>query len=697
MTRAEAKQRIEKLKKVINYHRYLYHVLNRQEISDAALDSLKHELYQLEQQFPEFITPDSPTQRVAGKPLEGFKKVGHEVPMLSMEDVFSEKELRDWEDYLKRLERVAKFEYFAELKIDGFAISLIYENGLFSCGSTRGDGKIGEDVTQNLKTIESIPLRLHIHGEFPSKEIEDYNPPATSSHSSLRSEWAPNIKRKIEKGRIEIRGEVYMDKKEFEKFNEEQRKKGLPTFANPRNLAAGSIRQLDPKLAASRPLKFLAYDIVTDLGQKKHSQEHQILPTLGFKTDPGKICQNLNEIIEFWREISKKRETLPFLIDGVVININDNALFQKLGVVGKSPRGCRAFKFSPKQATTILEDVKFQVGRTGAVTPVAVLKPVQVGGVTITRATLHNEDEIKRLGVKIGDTVIVGRAGDVIPDVIQVLPELRTGREKEFRLPRNCPVCGSKLIKPEGEVVWRCPNSNCPARKRESLYHFTSKKAFDIAGLGPKIIDQLMDENLISQPTDIFELKEGDLIPLERFAEKKAKNIIEAIEKSKKISLAHFIFSLGIRHVGEETAVDLANYFGSIEKLKKATKEELERIPDVGPEVSESIYNWFRQKRNQKLIDDLLRVGVKILLPEKVSKKLTGLTFVLTGSLETMTREEAKEKIRLLGGEISETVSKKTNYVILGKDPGSKFEKAKQLGLKMLNEQEFLKLLKSLP
>ena len=697
MTKEEAKKRIEKLKKVINYHRYLYHVLNRQEISDAALDSLKHELYQLEKIYPEFITPDSPTQRVAGKPLEGFKKVSHALLMLSMEDVFSEKELRDWEDYLKRLVPSVVDEYFAELKIDGFAISLIYENGLFSCGSTRGDGKIGEDVTSNLKTIESIPLKLELHRKIEKGRVDETKV-SSPPFARLR---LPRV--------IEVRGEVYMDKREFEKFNEEQRKKGLPTFANPRNLAAGSIRQLDPKLAASRPLKFLAYGINTNLGQKKHSEEHQILPILGFKTDPGKICQNLNEIIEFWREISKKRETLPFLIDGVVVNINDNALFQKLGVVGKSPRGCRAFKFSPKQATTIIEAISVQVGRTGAITPVAHLKPVQVGGVTITRATLHNEDEIKRLGVKIGDTVIVGRAGDVIPDVIQVLPELRTGKEKGFRLPRNCPVCGSKLMKPEGEVVWRCPDSNCPARKRESLYHFTSKKAFDIVGLGPKIIDQLMDENLISQAPDIFELKEGDLIPLERFAEKKAKNIIEAIEKSKKISLAHFIFSLGIRHVGEETAIDLANYLssvsedgdemkfhrlGSIEKLKKTTKEELERIPDVGPEVSESIYKWFRQKRNQKLIHDLLRVGVKILLPEKVSKKLIGKTFVLTGSSETMTRDEAKEKIRLLGGEISETVSKKTDYVILGKEPGSKFEKAKELGVKTISEKEFLNMLK---
>jgi len=699
MTKEEAKKRIEKLKKVINHHRYLYHVLNKQEISDAALDSLKHELFKLEEMYPEFITPDSPTQRVAGKPLEGFKKVSHPLPMLSMEDVFSEKELRDWEDYLNRLaphhfsqKSGEGVDYFAELKIDGFAITLIYENGIFLAGATRGDGKIGEDVTQNLKTIESIPLSLEIRRKLPENE-----------------EIAKNLQKLIEKGKIEIRGEVYMEKKAFEKFNEEQRKRSLAPFANPRNLAAGSIRQLNPKLAASRPLKFLAYDIVTDFGQEKHSQEHRILTALGFKTDPGRECQSLQETVEFWREVAKKRETLPFLIDGIVINIDDNSLFKKLGVVGKSPRGSRAFKFAPQQATTVIEDIKLQVGRTGAVTPVAHLKPVQVGGVTITRATLHNEDEIKRLGVKIGDTVIVGRAGDVIPDVVKVLPDLRTGKEREFHFPKNCPVCEAKLKRPESEVVWRCPNPNCGARKRESLYHFTSKKAFDIEGLGPKIIDQLIDENLISSAPDLFELKEGDLIPLERFAEKKTQNIIEAIQNSEKIPLVRFIYALGIRHVGEETAINLANYLssvsedgdkmkfhrlGSIEKLKKTTKEELEKIPDIGPEVSESIYDFFQEKRNQKLIDDLIRAGVKILTPERVGKKLTGRTFVLTGTLETITREEAKEKIRLLGGEISETVSKKTNYIIVGKKPGSKYERAKELGVKTINEKEFLHLIK---
>jgi len=677
MTRKEAKQRIEKLRKVIDYHRYLYHVLNRQEISDAVLDSLKHELYKLELKYPEFITPDSPTQRVAGSVLEGFAKVRHEIPMISLEDIFSEEELKDWQEYLQRLEPAAEFEFFSELKIDGFAITLIYENGIFLAGATRGSGSIGEDVTQNLKTIESIPLRLEIREKLPGNE-----------------EIAKNLSKLIEKGKIEIRGEVYMEKKAFEKFNEEQKKKGLAVFANPRNLAAGSIRQLNPKLAASRPLRFLAYDIITDFGQTKHSQEHRILTALGFKTDPGRECQSLEEAVEFWREVAKKRETLPFLIDGIVINLDDNSLFKKLGVVGKTPRGSRAFKFAPEQATTVIEDIKLQVGRTGAVTPVAHLKPVQVGGVTITRATLHNEDEIKRLGVKIGDTVIVGRAGDVIPDIVKVLPELRTGKEREFHFPKNCPVCLTRLSTPVGKAIWRCPNPKCPARKRESLYHFTSKKAFDIEGLGPKIIDQLVDENLISSAPDLFELKEGDLIPLERFAEKKTQNIIEAIQNSEKIPLVRFIYALGIRHVGEETAINLANVFGSIDKLRGASKEELEKIPDVGPEVSKSIYDWFKAKSNQKLIDDLIRVGVKILVPERVGRKLAGETFIITGTLETMSRSEAEKKIRLLGGHPGSSLSKQTNYLVAGKTPGSKLERAKELGVKIIDEKEFLDLIR---
>ncbi|MDP2967128.1 MAG: NAD-dependent DNA ligase LigA [bacterium] len=693
MTKSEAKKRIDKLKKVINYHRYQYHVLDKQEIDDETSDSLKHELFKLEQQFPEFITPDSPTQRVGGEPLKEFKKVEHGISMLSLEDIFSEKELQDWENYLKRLEPSAQLEYFAELKIDGFAVALIYKNGVFSIGATRGDGKKGEDVTQNLKTIESIPLKLR----------------ATPDVARLTS----GVKQ------LEVRGEVYMERADFEKLNKELEKKGEKTYANPRNLAAGSIRQLDPKLAASRPLKFLAYDIVTDMGQTKHSEEHQILPALGFKAGLGKICKNLPDVLIFWQEIAKKREKLSHQIDGIVVNVNDNHLFERLGVAGKSPRGARAFKFSPKQATTRILDIKIQVGRTGALTPVAVLEPVEIGGTTITRATLHNEDEIKRLGVRIGDTVIIERAGDVIPDVAKVLPELRVGREKEFHFPKTCPSCLAKLRKPLGEVVWRCPNTNCPAKKRENLYHFVSKKAFDIEGLGPKIIDKLLDEKLIFQAVDIFTLCQGDLIPLERFAEKSAKNLIEAIQKSKKISLPKFIFALGIRHVGEETAIDLANYLssvsedgdemkfhrlGGIDKLKMAPKEELEKIPDVGPKVAESIYKWRRTKKNQKLIEEFFAAGIRIESQRPASYQgegfgagLKGKIFVLTGALKTMSHDKAKERIRQLGGNVSESVSKMTNYLVVGESPGSKLAKARKLGggggVKIIKEKEFLEIL----
>ncbi|MFA5355754.1 MAG: NAD-dependent DNA ligase LigA, partial [Candidatus Paceibacterota bacterium] len=486
MTRQESKQRIERLKEMISRHRYLYHVLDKQDLSDEAFDSLKHELYILEQQYPEFITPDSPTQRVGGEPLNKFKKVVHDVPMLSIEDIFSKEELADWESYIKRLEKKSSFEYFVEPKIDGFGISLLYENGSFKTGSTRGNGRVGEDVTWNLKTIESIPLKLEIMGNFPNKDIEQ------------------KARKLIENGEIEIRGEVYMDKDDFNKFNKKLAKTGEKQYSNPRNLAAGSIRQLDPKLAASRPLKFLGYDLITDLGQTKHSQEHQILLAFGIKAASGKILDNIGEIADFWEDVEKKRERFPHQIDGVVLSVNDNRTFEKLGVAGKSPRGVRAFKFSPKQSTTKVLSVKFQVGRTGAVTPIAVLEPVKIEGVTITHATLHNESELRKIDVKSGDTVIVERAGDVIPAVSKVIKELRSGRERTIIFPKICPVCKTKLAKPEIEAIWRCPNGRCPARKSEMLYHFVSKKAFDIVGLGPRIVEKLLTESLISQPADIF-------------------------------------------------------------------------------------------------------------------------------------------------------------------------------------------------
>jgi DNA ligase (NAD+) len=681
MTKQEAKRRIAKLREVINYHEYRYHVLDKPEIGDAAFDSLKHELYQLEQQYPDLITPDSPTQRVSGKALDKFRKVKHKVPMLSLEDVFYKEELQAWEERIKKKlqassYRLQKLDYFAELKVDGFAISLIYKNGLFIQGSTRGDGRVGEDVTQNLKTISSIPLRLVLHQKLPSKKIEE------------------RVKRLIKRGEIEVRGEVYMTVKAFEKVNQERQKKRLPLYANPRNTAAGSIRQLDPKVAASRELNFLAYDIVTDLGQKTHQEEHQISQALGFRTDQGQYCKNLKEVVVFWEKIKKQRERLAYQIDGVVVNVNNNKIFEKLGVVGKAPRGAIAFKFPAQEATTVIEDIIVQVGRTGALTPVACLRPVRLGGTTITRATLHNEDEIKRLDVRIGDTVIIQRAGDVIPDVVKVLKRMRTGQEKKFRMPKQCPVCSSQVIRPAGEAIHRCSNKNCGAQQRERICHFVSKKGFDIVGLGPKIVNQLMDEGLISDPADIFSLTEGDLVPLERFAEKSAANLIRAINQSKEISLAKFIFALGIRHVGEETAINLARHFGQLEKLKKASLEELLKVKDIGEVVAQSIFKWFNNRTNQRLLDKLIKSGLRIKEIRPVKKKLLGKTFVLTGELDSLSREEAKAKIRELGGDVSSSVSKKTDFVVVGHQPGSKYEKAKKLGVKIISEKEFLEMIK---
>ena len=693
MTKKEAKARIEKLKKLINYHRYLYHVLDRQEITPEALDSLKKELFDLEQKFPEFITPDSPTQRVGGKPLEKFEKVRHPQPMLSINDAFSKKDMKDWLERISRLltpEEVKEIDFYCEPKLDGLGIELIYRNGVLAIGATRGDGIIGEDVTQNLKTIEAIPLRL--------REVEEV---AKDLEKEGLKEIAKNIRKKGLK-EVVARGEAIISKKDFERVNRERKKMGYPPFANPRNLAAGSIRQLDPKITAKRHLDSNCYELITDFGQKTHEQKHKILQALGFKTNNkySKYCKNLEEVFAFYEKTQKMREKFPYEIDGVVVTVNKIKIFEKLGVVGKAPRGVIAFKFPLKQATTIVKDIRVQVGRTGALTPVAILEPVEVGGVTISRATLHNEDEIKRLGVKIGDTVIVGRAGDVIPDIIKVLPELRTGKEKEFKMPKKCPVCGGRVEKPPGEVVARCVNRECWARQRRYFYHFVSKGAFDIVGLGPKIIDQLVEKGLVSDPADLFELKEGDLVPLEGFAEKKAKNIIEAIQARKEIELSRFIYALGIRNVGEETAQDLTNHFGSLENLQKASLEDLQDLMDIGPVVARSIYNWFRDKRNLKFLEKLKRAGVKVKSPKlKVkSQKLKGKIFVLTGTLQSMTREKAKENIRALGGKVSSDVSSNTDFLVVGESPGSKLQRAKKLKMQgakiqLITEKEFLKML----
>ena len=682
MDKQKAKKRIEKLRELIDKYRYSRHVLDKELAAIEVEDSLKKELFDLEKEFPGLISPDSPTFRVGGKPLEKFEKVRHPEPMLSFNDAFSQKDMEDW---LERMARFLNFDlpknssecrifsekklggFYCEPKLDGLAVELIYKNGILKTGSTRGDGIIGENVTQNLKTIESIPLKLK------------------------RTQKKPEIPEETV-----VRGEVIIAKKEFEKINREQAKKGENLFANPRNLAAGSIRQLDPEIAAQRRLDSVVYSLISDFGQATHEQEHEILQSLGFKTNNqySKHCKNLDEIFEFHNYWQKNRDKLPYEIDGIAVIVNDIKTLKELGVVGKAPRGALAYKFPLKQATTVIEDIKVQIGRTGALTPVAYLKPVEIGGVVVSRATLHNEDEIKKLGVKIGDTVVVGRAGDVIPDVLKVLPELRTGKEKYFHFPKKCPACKKEIFKKENEAVWRCLNPGCFARQRKYFRHFV--KAFDIVGLGPKIIDRLVDAGLVSDPSDLFKLKQGDVLLLERFAEKSAENLIKAIILKKKISLPKFIYALGIRNVGEETGRDLAEYFGSIEKIKKASLEEVQKIENIGPIVAENIYNWFKEKRNLEFLEKLEESGVDT-EKEKIrakSEKLKGKIFVLTGSLEKMSRELIKERIRILGGKISESVSKKTDFLVLGKEPGTKLEKAGKLGIKIIGEKEFLEMMK---
>lgn len=657
ISKSEAKQRIAKLREEINHHRYLYHVLDEEEISAEASDSLKHELAQLEDQFPDLVTPDSPTQRVAGQPLKGFQQVTHRVPMLSLTDAFSADELRDWEARLRKVAGDKDLEYFTELKFDGLAITLLYEKGRLVKAATRGNGHIGEDVTTNIRTIESVPLRLR----------EDVT--------------------------VEARGEVYMSKKVFAQVNKQQEKQGLPAYANPRNLAAGTIRQLDPKLVAERPLDVVIYALLDD-SLAKHADEHERAAELGLKIDRhSKVCRTFDEVTAYQREMEKHRQSLPFQIDGVVVTVNDKKIFRQLGVVGKAARGNIAFKFAPEQVTTKVEDIRVNVGRTGAVTPFAVMTPVQVAGTTVSRATLHNEDEIKRKDVRIGDTVILQKAGDIIPEIVQSLPKLRTGQEKIFRMPKICPNCGKKLVRLEDEAVTRCPNPSCFALEAGRLEHFVSKDALDIDGVGEKLIEQLLKEGLIRDPADLFQLPAGDLEPLERFAEKKAENVVAGIQSAKEVTLGRLIYGLGIRHVGAQTADDLASHFETIERFRKATKEELDGVEGIGDVVAESIVQWLSDKEHQRLLDRLMQAGVK-LRKERRTRELAGLTFVVTGMLEEMSREEAHALIRRKGGKATSSVSKETNYVVAGANPGTKLAKAEKLGVKVIDEAGLKKLAK---
>ncbi|RJQ30691.1 NAD-dependent DNA ligase LigA [Candidatus Parcubacteria bacterium] len=662
------KVRIEKLREAINHHRYLYHVLDRQEISDAALDSLKHELSQLEKQYPQYVTPDSPTQRIGGKPLEKFPKVRHKIRQWSFDDAFTEEEIREFDERIKRmlkkdLGRDAVTDYMAELKIDGFKIVLTYEKGLLQTAATRGDGETGEDVTQNVKTIESVPLKLE-------KEAS-----------------------------VVVEGEIWMSRKEFERLNLEQKKKNLPPFANPRNAAAGSIRQLDPAIAASRRLDCYIYDLSFADFQFPETQEKElgVLKESGFKVNKNhKYCGNIDAVIAYWKDWQKKKDKEDFWIDGVVVKLNNRDWQERLGYTGKSPRFAIAFKFPAEQAATIVEDVTVQVGRAGTLTPVAQLKPTPVAGSVISRATLHNYNQIQKLGLKIGDTVIIQKAGDVIPEVVQVLKELRTGKEKDFQMPKVCPMCGGPLVQEAGSPIIRCANKNCSIRLRRQLYYFTSKKAMNVEGLGPKILDALLDNGLIRDAADIYDLKEGDIEPLERFGEKSAKNLISSINLRRKISLSRFLTALGIEHVGEETAELLAERAKSVKNLSDMSLETLQEIEGIGPKVAQSVYDWFRDRHNHDFLERLLeRITIEIPQPSPLIKdsRIKDKSFVLTGTLKTMSRDKAKEEIRLRGGDVKESVSKNTDFVVAGEDPGSKYDKAKELGVEIITEEEFLELL----
>ncbi|MFH1433705.1 MAG: NAD-dependent DNA ligase LigA [Candidatus Uhrbacteria bacterium] len=687
MTKQEAKQRIEKLKKTINRHRYLYHVLDQQEISDAALDSLKHELYTLEQAYPELITADSPTQRVGGKPLPKFDKVKHASRMLSMEDVFTLEEFSAWYERMGKLLGKQAVKVFCMVKLDGLAITLTYRNGQLEQAATRGDGQIGENITSNVRTIESVPLKLRTPSEA---EIEKL----LAKHKGQLDSKLVEQALKLHQGRLIIRGEIYFPVKAFEAFNKKMKRENKKEFANPRNAAAGSVRQLDPRITAERKLDFFAWDMVEDIGQRTHEQEWDLLKLLGFKVNPEfTVVDNLKAIEKYWNKMQDRRDKMDYWIDGTVVRVDDNEAFAKLGVVGKTPRGLIAWKFPATEATTVVRDVQWFVGRTGALTPVAIVEPTWIGGTTVKHASLHNFDEIKRLGLKIGDTVILVKAGEIIPKVIKVLKDLRPQSAKEIRLPTKCPVCGKDTVQKKGEVALYCTNENCPAQDRNRILH--AARAFEIDGLGDSIVAQLLDAGLIHSAPDLFILRPEDLLELEGFAEVSAKKLVEAIQEQKTIPLDRFLVALGIRHVGSQGAADIADHFGTLEKLEQASVEELEQLPGVGQKVAASIHEFLHDSTNQKQIKGFERHGIKIKsVAVGRAKPLSGQSFVLTGSLESMSRDEAKQKIRDLGGRTPGSVSKDTTYVLAGDKPGSKFDKAQKLGVKILSEREFLAMIK---
>ena len=659
------RKRVENLREEIEYHNYRYYILDQPEISDAQYDRLMRELEKLEEQYPELRTPNSPTQRVGAPPLEEFEIVRHTIPMLSLANAFDETEAREFDKRVKKfLGTSSDIEYVTEPKLDGLAVELVYERGQFVVGSTRGDGVNGENITQNLRTIKTIPLQL-IRKEISVPE------------------------------RLEVRGEVIMQLKRFRELNQKREELGEPSFANPRNAAAGSVRQLDSKITVERPLEIYCYGIGEVRGRtfKSHWEILQTLSKWGLRINPNiQRCKHIEDVIEYYHEVNEKREKLPYEIDGIVIKVNQLDLQARLGEISRSPRWALAFKFQPKQETTKIQDIIVQVGRTGALTPVAVMEPVKVGGVEVSRATLHNQDEIDKKDVRIGDTVVIQRAGDVIPEVVQVIESKRTGKEKKFRMPSKCPVCGAEVIKEE--AIHRCIGLDCPAQLKGRIKHFASKRAMDIEGLGVKLIDQLVDKGLVKDVADIYYIDKEQLIELERMADKSAQNIIDAIEASKTKPLSKFLYALGIRHVGETTAEDLARRFSRLDDFFHLSEEDLREVEGIGPEVSASVYQFFRDKKNKESIERLKKAGVTVIEPKvKAKAKLAGKTFVFTGALQSFGRDEARNIVESLGGTTASSVSKKVDFVVVGEDPGSKFDKAKELGIKTLTEEEFKKMI----
>lgn len=671
MNKSQAADRVAKLRDLINDYRYHYHVLDKSIMSEAAADSLKHELAQLETDYPELVTPESPTQRVAGAPLPGFTQFEHSSRMLSLNDVFDEAELEAWRERLaKLLPTGASLEYFADVKMDGLALALIYQDGVLVRGITRGDGFVGEDVTANIRTIESVPLKLRTD-------------PAC---------------RHFLRGRVEIRGEVVMYKDDFARLNKQRAVAGKALFANPRNTAAGTIRQLDPQLVVGRPLHFRGYDLLRDDADEvpTYTFAYQAMQKLGFLTNrEAAVFKNIPDVMRFAKKWETKREKLPFNTDGLVIKVNDRYLYRRLGVVGKAPRGAVALKYAAEQAATKVKDIFVSIGRTGVATPVAMLESVVIAGSTVQMATLHNESEVARKDIRVGDTVIVHKAGDIIPEVIEPLLKLRNGSEQAFTMPTHCPECNTKLIKYKAEdAAWRCPNEACPSRSWKRIEHFASKGALDIEGLGEKNVIALLNAELVKDQADIYTLKPEDLLQLERFAEVSAHKLAAAIQSKKQPPLSRFIYGLGIRHIGTQTAIDLANHFRSLEAVSEATIDQLAEVEGIGEVVAESLVEWFSEPANQALLKKFQALGVHPEPVKKVGGKLSGKKFVITGSLESLGREEAGEKVRALGGTFQSSVGKDTDYLVVGANVGAaKLAKADKLGTVQLTEDEFLKML----